>query len=251
MWDAARARPELITLIDHELRFLPTMRRAKELVGGALGAVRHAVLQNSSSGRGDPNQPWTWWSDETQGGGLLGASASHQVDSLRYLCGANVAWVNAILHTFVAERPEPGTGRRREVTADDFFALQTGLRGGGYGLLHGSGVAGLNEPAHFTVHCERGAIRITEGKLLVARDGRGFEEEARLDVVVPEGVPAGEFPQGTVFLARALKQALEGDRSAIAPAATFEDGFLNQQVLDAARRSQAEGRRVEITAANP
>ncbi len=245
MWDAARARPELLTLIDHELRFLPTMRRARDLIGAQLGAVRHVHIVGVSRGRSDPNVPWNWWSDLEQGGGLLGASASHQVDTLRYLCGAEVAWVHAILETFVKERPHPDGGRRA-VTADDFFALHLGLRGGGYGLLTGSSVAGANEPPSFTVHCERGAVRITEGKLLVAREGSSYQEEARVDVTLPEGVPGGDFPQGTVYLARALKAALEGDRSEIALAATFEDGFLNQQVLDAARRSAREGTRVTI-----
>jgi hypothetical protein len=48
------------------------------------------------------------------------------------------------------------------------------------------------------------------------------------------------------LLGLALRRALdEGDRQALAPAATFEDGLAQQRVLVAARRSHAAGGRWE------
>lgn len=245
MLELAQARPNQMTLIDHELRFLPTMRRAKAIIRDELGEVRHVQINGVGRGRSDPNIAWTWWSDAAQGGGGLGASASHQCDTMRYLTGQEVVWVQAILSTFVKQRPYDGG--KREVTSDDFHAVQVGLSGGGFGLLTGSSVAGANEPASFTVHCAGGAVRIQGNQLLVARHGGGYEEETRVDVKLPPGLPTNDFPQGTVFLAAALKRALEGQRDELLGiAATFEDGYRNQQVLDAARRSQAEGTRVSI-----
>jgi hypothetical protein len=58
----------------------------------------------------------------------------------------------------------------------------------------------------------------------------------------PGNSPGGAFGTGTIHLGRALRAALEdGDRSALAPGATFEDGWMQQRVLDAARRSSTSG----------
>jgi hypothetical protein len=58
----------------------------------------------------------------------------------------------------------------------------------------------------------------------------------------PGNSPGGAFGTGTLFLGRALRATLDdGDRDALAPAATFEDGLMQQRVLDAARASSASG----------
>ena len=58
----------------------------------------------------------------------------------------------------------------------------------------------------------------------------------------PGNSPGGAFGTGTLHLGRALRAALDdGDRAVIAPAATFEDGLMQQRVLDAARLSSANG----------
>jgi len=52
----------------------------------------------------------------------------------------------------------------------------------------------------------------------------------------PGNSPGGAFGTGTYLLGVALRRAIDdGDRSALAPAATFEDGLAQQRVLDAAR----------------
>src|SRR5207245_7569528 len=63
----------------------------------------------------------------------------------------------------------------------------------------------------------------------------------------PGNSPGGAFGTGTYCLGLALRRAIdEGDRDALAPAATFSDGLAQQRVLDAARRSDGAGGRWEI-----
>ena len=63
----------------------------------------------------------------------------------------------------------------------------------------------------------------------------------------PGNSHGGAFGTGTLHLGRALKAALdEGKREALAPAATFEDGLMQQRVLDAARASAAGGEWVRV-----
>ena len=76
-------RARRVHMIDHELRFNPNRRKVRRLIEkGFIGAPRHALLTVVNAGRHDPSKPWGWWYDETQGGGLLGAVGSHQVDLL-------------------------------------------------------------------------------------------------------------------------------------------------------------------------
>src|SRR5438046_349027 len=69
---AARAHPNQIAIIDHELRFLPSFRAARERIRD----IRYIEVRYSSPSRGDRAREWTWWSDASQGGGIWGAVGS-------------------------------------------------------------------------------------------------------------------------------------------------------------------------------
>src|SRR5258708_7038955 len=113
---AAWKHPKQISLIDHELRFLPSFRAARERIG-ELGGIRYAEVRYASPSRGDRSRAWNWWSDAEQGGGIWGAVGSHFVDTLRFL-GMEIEAVQATLRTIIDVRPfENGT---RPVTSDDF-----------------------------------------------------------------------------------------------------------------------------------
>jgi predicted dehydrogenase len=239
---AARAHPDRITLIDHELRFLPSFRAAREQLH-ELGAIWYAEVRYASPARGDRNRGWNWWSDAGSGGGIWGAVGSHFVDALRYLV-SEVDSVQATLHSFIGERPFDGG--LRAVTADDFAAVNARLANGAFAAMTFSAVSGgPDEPAMLTIHGEHGAMRIVGEELLRSRRGEPFVRVAGDEMANrPGNSSGGAFGSGTVFLGRALRTALDdGDRGALTPGATFADGLAQQRVLDAARRSSAnEGR---------
>lgn len=238
--EAARRRPEQISLIDHELRFLPSWREARTRIG-ELGAVRYTEVRYSSPARGTRTREWNWWSDAGRGGGIWGAVGSHAVDTLRYF-GMEIEAVQAMLRTIIAERPY-GEGTRA-VTADDFASVDLRLRGGAPAVMQFSAVAtGPDEASVMTVYCENGAMRLTGAEVLVSRGGSAFERMAGGPLEQrPGNSPGGAYGTGTLHLGRALRAALDdGDGEALAPAATFEDGWMQQRVLDAARKSSADG----------
>ena len=234
MLAAAAAHPAQFALIDHELRFLPALRHARDLIiQGDIGAVRHAEVQSINSSRSNPLRPWNWWSDAAQGGGVLGAIGSHLIDLLRYLLADDVASADGITHTFIAERPD-SSGVLQPVTADDYVAATLRFVGGAAATITASVVAPHDEPNSATIYGASGALRFVGGRLL--RSGGG--EFVDITPVHRLNFPAdivGDFPQGTVYLGAALKAALGGDGAALAPAATFADGLAVQQVLDAIR----------------
>src|SRR5437763_13230825 len=118
MADAARHAGGL-GLIDHELRFLPGRLKMRELLQrGEIGKVKHASTIFRADSRADPNRPWNWWSDKTQGGGALGAIGSHVVDRFRWLLSTEVDAVTCNLATHLRERKDHD-GKSRPVTSDD------------------------------------------------------------------------------------------------------------------------------------
>ena len=232
---AAKAHPKQIAIIDHELRFLPSFRAARERIG-EIGPIRYAEVRYASPSRGDRSRPWNWWSDASQGGGVWGAVGSHFVDALRYF-GLEIEAAQAMLATVITER----SGKK--VTSDDFAAVHLRLGGERLAALTFSAVAsGPDEPASLTIHGESGSFRLTGEELLLAKPKSPFERIAGGELSKrPGNSPGGAFGTGTYHLGLALRKALDdGDRDALAPAATFSDGLSQQRVLDAARRSDAE-----------
>ena len=88
-------------------------------------------------------------------------------------------------------------------------------------------------------------FRLAGEELLFATPRGHFDRIAGGDLANrPANSPGGAFGTGTYLLGVALKRAIDdGDRAALAPAATFSDGLAQQRVLDAARRSHGAGGR--------
>ncbi len=238
--DAAAEHPDQLALIDHELRFLPSFRSAREHMS-ELGEIRFVEVRYASPGRGDRSRGWNWWSDAGRGGGIWGAVGSHFVDTLRFL-GMEIASVQASLQTIIRERPFEHA--MREVTSDDLAAVHLRLAGGALAAMTFNAVAsGPDETTTLTIHGEEGALRLAGEELLTALRGEPFSVATGAGRSDRRGNSAGgAFGSGTYFLGHALRSAIDGgDRNALANAATFADGLAQQRVLDAARDSNARG----------
>jgi len=237
---AAARHPDRIALIDHELRFLPSFRAAREKMN-ELGEIRFAEVRYASPGRGDRTRGWNWWSDADRGGGIWGAVGSHFIDALRFL-GLNIQGVQASLLTIIRERPYENSAR--VVTSDDLAAVHLRLGSGALAAMTFNAVAsGPDETTQLTIHGEEGALRLAGEELLTAMRGEPFSVAINAGRSDRRGNSAGgAFGSGTYYLGRALRSAIEtGDRSTIANAATFADGLAQQRVLDAGRASNASG----------
>ena len=238
---AARARDSqrgLVALVDHELRFTPVRRKAKQLIdGGAIGRPLMATARVASRSRIDPTDPWTWWSDGSAGGGILGAIGSHVLDGVRWLLAEELELDGAVLGRTYAERGHDGGNR--EVTSDDIASLV--LRAGDAVvtvLVHG---AALDDAIDLLT------IRGTEGTIVIdrslklyygKRDGPLKEYKVELPTSVPNRFRANGFAAGSVLLGQALANELPlapESRSLLRDAATIEDGLAVQRVLDEAR----------------
>ena len=246
---ADRAREAgLLALIDHELRFLSSRRKMRAMLhSGAIGTVRHCNYVFRSDYRGVLGT-WDWWSDEAMGGGTLGAIGSHAIDSFRWLLDAEVKEVCCVLSTHVAERPDKSSGAMRRVTSDDTVRMllrfaESPLTKGTTGASSLSVVESGRLQNQLEVYGSSGALMVEEtGELWHSPAGSGAWRRVEVEQdAVASGMRDGSWSRGFTTFSCAIINALREGRTTVAGAATFEEGYRVQLVLDAARASNKSG----------
>lgn len=239
---AAERRPERLAWIDHELRFEPNRRRARELIrSGAIGELRHIELSLKPYLRGDgrpqpSDAPWTWWSDAARGGGILGAVGSHLIDLCRFWTGSEITFVGGLVESFVKERRDEN-GAPRPVTADDFTSSVIETASGVAATITLSTVA-HHGPGHLgQVTGSDGTLLLTgETKLELGKSAGGgpLEDISAPDDLWEKTKPNNMWARSFVRLLREMVRRVQGSAPDGEPA-TFRDGWQVQRVLDAIR----------------
>jgi predicted dehydrogenase len=118
----------LSVAVDFEYRAVPVFQQLRALLSqGVLGdpwLVRFDWLMSS---RADPGRAFSWASQRSEGGGVLGSLGTHAFDSLEWLMGP-VRQLSASLSTAIHQRPLPASPERSGVVdADDVALLQLEL----------------------------------------------------------------------------------------------------------------------------
>jgi len=238
----------VLALIDHELRFLSSRRKMRAMLhSGAIGTVRHCNYVFRSDYRG-PAGTWDWWSDENMGGGTLGAIGSHAIDSFRWVLDAEINEVCCVLSTYVSERPDKSSGSMRPVTSDDTVKMllrfaDSPLTKGATGAASLSVVESGKSLNQLEVYGSGGALMVEEtGELWHSPAGSGGWRRVEVEEdTVASGMRDGSWSRGFTIFSCAIINALRDGRTTVAGAATFEDGYRVQLVLDAARESSKNG----------
>jgi predicted dehydrogenase len=230
MLAASGRRPDRFAWIDHELRYEPNRRRARELISsGAIGTVRHIELSLKPYLRGDgrpqaADAPWTWWFDGARGGGILGAVGSHLIDLCRYWTGSDVAYVAGVAETFVTERTD-AAGVKRPVTSDDFTSTVLRMASGAVATLTLSTVA-HHGPGHLgQVTGSEGTLLLSgETKLELAKSGGPLEDVSAPDDLWEKTKPNNMWARSFVRLLRDMVSVIGGGVAEGEPA-SFRDGW--------------------------
>jgi hypothetical protein len=121
-------RQRCCVAVDFEYRAVPLFQQLQALVAsGALGDLWLAKLDWLMSSRADASRPWNWYSQASEGGGVLGALGTHAFDTLHWLVGPTRS-LQAQLSTAIAERPVPNRpGETAPVDAEDIALAQLQL----------------------------------------------------------------------------------------------------------------------------
>jgi predicted dehydrogenase len=251
-------RASVVHMCGFNLRFLPAVRLARELIGrGELGEITHfrARFLASSALRADQRRTWRFDRRES-GSGAVADLGSHLVDMARYLAGEVVA-VAAATRTFVEERDG------EQVDVDDAFAAVVELESGGIGTLEASRAAGRRSNEFtFEVDGTRASLgsridRLNELELISER-----KQTRRIDVTDPGDPfmrrygwpsPGHAIGWGDSFVHELghLLEAVSGSGTVTPRGADFEDGYRCAEVCDAILRAAESGRRETIDYRTP
>jgi predicted dehydrogenase len=239
----------VLALIDHELRFLNSRRTMRAMLNrGAIGTVRHCNYRFRSDYRGVLDRAWDWWSDESVGGGTLGAIGSHAVDSFRWVLDTEIAQVFCMLSTHIAERPDKASGAMRPVTSDDeaellFRFADSSLTKNATGSVSLSVVESGRYENRLEIYGTTGALMVEEtGELWHSPAGSGNWQPVAVDQdAMAKGMRPGSWSRGFTAFSGSIIEALLAGEGTVKGAATFEDGYRTQLVLDAARASNKGG----------
>src|SRR5437899_57768 len=240
MVTASQQHPDRLAWIDHELRYEPNRRRARELIrSDAIGELRHIELSLKPYLRGDGrpqafDAPWNWWFDASRGGGILGAVGSHLIDLCRFWAGGEITYVAGLTETFVKERTDE-VGAPRPVTADAFASCVLRTTSGAIptitlstGAPHGGGHLGQVTGSEATL------LLTGETKLEIGKAGGPLEDISAPDDLSDKMRPNNMWARSFVRLLRDMVRVIQGDHPQGEPA-TFRDGWQVQRVLDAVR----------------
>jgi predicted dehydrogenase len=237
---ASQQHPDRVAWIDHELRYEPNRRRARELIrSDAIGELRHIELSLKPYLRGDGrpqtfDAPWNWWFDAARGGGILGAVGSHLIDLCRFWTGGEITYVAGLTETFVTQRTDE-TGSARPVTADDFASCVLRTASGAVATITLSTVAHHGGGHLGQVTGSAGTLLLTgETKLELGKAGGPLEDISAPDDLSETMRPSNMWARSFVRLLRDMVRVIQRDQPQGEPA-TFRDGWQVQRVLDAVR----------------
>jgi predicted dehydrogenase len=239
-------------MVNHQMRYLPIRRRVKELIQeGYIGEPQSVSVNVYRSTLADPNErPFGWLMEADKAGGMLGASGSHYIDSLRWWLG-EIHEVAGTTTTMVKRRRLPDSSGMASVDADDNFAFLLRFASGAIASVHFSATAPINAGEEITISGSEGMLIVQgENDLLGARRrDMGLRElpiPDRLNPRLPEF--SHSFIQPTILLMQDWMKAIRtGEWNPNAP--TFADGAKVQEIMEAVSRSQTQGRWIDTSGA--
>ncbi len=264
MAEAAQSKPDCITQMAFQYRFVPAILRAKQLVdSGALGRLFGVRVCYLHAGYIDPKRPYSWRLDEKLSGkgGALFDLGSHVIDLTRYLLGEFEA-VHHLGETFIKERPmKEAPNQMMPVKVDDVSIMMLRLKNGAVGTLESSRMAtGSQDEIRFEAHGDKGGIRfnLMQPNYLEYYDAtqaggeyggeRGFKQ---IECVARYPQPAKwPGPKNTIGWERFHVHSIYNFVNAIVNQQPTQpditDGTKTQAVLEAALQSSEQGDWVEV-----
>lgn len=252
----AQKQQPLLALVDHELRALPSLHKARAFLSDSerFGSLQHAHCMFFANFGFTQHH---WWHEREAGGGMMGALGTHMIDLLRFLTRREFKSVSAQLTSTQKTAWDEASQTQKQVTSDDYADLRLMLSGSGADaqsesslvpatIVVCSTVVGLVQKT-VKLCGTKGTLLIDLEKLTVTFTGADqkvtavSEGEDYSSNPLPAGVQVSAFGVGTKLLAEQLKAAHEqqqkGAAADLSHLATFEDALAVQRVVDAAHKS--------------
>jgi predicted dehydrogenase len=236
----------LVHLVGAEFRWATGQRlAARAIAEGVIGHPRLATFLLHIPLLADPGaEVPSWWSDAAQGGGWLGAHATHLIDQVRTTLGEFDSVSAGLVQ--VADRGW---------NVEDAYTLHFRLATGVDGVLQSSAASWGPMLVHSRIAGTDGTLLIAGDTVHVADRSGDRVLDVPADMVAATAVPPPSDLLVTAYdllhatgidlapytgLAAAFRARILGlETAAEPPVPTFADGLAAMAVLDAARRSAA------------
>jgi predicted dehydrogenase len=250
---AAVKRAGVLHMLCHNYRRCPAVTLAKELIeSGKIGQIYHFRGSYLQDWIVDPQFPRVWRLEKSRAGsGALGDIGSHSLDLGRYLVG-EIAEVSGFMKTFIGERPLPDGKGKGVVDVDDAAYAHLRFANGALGSVEASRFAlGRKNYNTFEINGSKGSIcfnleRMNELELYI-EDGKdsGFRTILATDAKHP--YVQAWWPPGHILgyehsFTHTVADLISAVKTQKLPTPNFEDGVINQRVLDAIERSSGSRR---------
>jgi predicted dehydrogenase len=270
MYDAVK-NTDLVHMVAFNYRRTPAVALAKKYIEeGAIGRVisfRGTYLQDWSA---DPNSPLSWrFQKSIAGSGALGDIGTHVIDMARYLVG-EFSSVNALMSTWITERPlqsggadrlgtvSGGEGPRGAVDVDDEVLTMIKFANGAIGSIEATRNAhGRNNFLTFEIHGSEGSILFNyerRDELQVAFAGDQADRRGFRTVYTGPATPYGEglcpipalgigYGETKIIEAHDFFKAI-AEGGSVSP--NFADGYQTALIDDAIIDSAETGTWVDV-----
>jgi len=251
-------------MVGFNYRFVPAIILAKKIIEEKrLGRIYHFRARYLQEWGIDPNLPLIWkFKKEESGSGPIGDLGSHIIDLARYLVG-EIKSVGGVAKRFIEERPLPNDqSRKGKVTVEDAFVATVEFENGAIGTFEATRFAlGRKNFNNIEINCEKGSIEFNLERLNELRvygiNEAHYEVVGWREVLVTETFhPFIEnyWPHGHIigwehtFLNEIYHfiDAIVNDKKIEPYAATFEDGYRCNVIMDAIIESAEKERKIII-----
>jgi predicted dehydrogenase len=245
----------LVATMDFEFRFVPAWQRLAELLAeGYVGNIRFINITWTVPGRADPSRAWNWYSRRDQGGGALGAFASHSFDYIPWLFGP-IQRLCARLSTAISHRPDPATGALKPVDADDTCSLLLDLASGAPCQVAITSVTYAGRGHWVEVYGDQGTLVLGSDNLTDYVHGFklwGSQTGAPLAALsIPDRLQfPSTYSDGRIApFMRVVNHWVNDIDRGQATAPSIADGVRSQYLMDLAHRSHQQNTWVEVPTA--
>ncbi|HEY9763815.1 MAG TPA: Gfo/Idh/MocA family oxidoreductase [Trichocoleus sp.] len=242
----------VVATMDFEFRFVPAWQRLAELLQeGYVGQLRFVKVDWLVPGRANPDRPWNWYARKDQGGGALGAFASHTFDYITWLFGP-VSRLCARLYTAIPQRPDPETGDLKPVDADDTCNLMLELADGTPCQVAISSVTYGGRGHWVEVYGDRGTLVLGSDNLVdYVHDFKLYGSQAGsplTELAIPERLAFPKtYSDGRIApFIRVVDHWVEDIDRGHATAPSLQDGVYSQLLMDLAHQSNTTGTWIDI-----
>ena len=242
-------KQNIVHAVDYEMRYLPAIAYAKELIDeeylGQLLRVDVTMTLPVAWGREHGN----WAADDARGGGVLMELGLHFIDILRWWFGdvrAVIAERRTNFPTFKIPYASGNGFTTQTITGDDAFWCVFRFARGGEAVLNF--ISGARYDPGWTVgaYGQTGSLVVQSGGLLGMRDG----DREMAVLPIPKRIELGDNPRdplmwGIVKLFERVAAKINREDDA-KPFPDFRDGVENLRLIHAIRRAAQERKWVEL-----